>query len=306
MDQMTRREAIRVVSAVGLAAMGLPVARARAGAGAVTARYRDAYEQVVLADAPVAYWRLGERAGPAAVDATGHGHHGTYRGHPTLGLPGAIRGESDTASGFHGQEYVEIPDSVHFSQPASRAGLTVEAWMRPDVLDFPGQPATPGADPYVHWLGKGVTGHYEWGFRFYSRHKDPEQRGLSSRPNRISAYLWNPAGGTGAGAYFQDPLVTGRWIHIVACYEPGDLKTRPAAGVLIYKDGQFRLGPPAPGTLYSNPAFQILPAHGTAPVRLGTRDLGSFLRGGLDEVAIYPYVLSARRIQEHYRICTGS
>jgi hypothetical protein len=51
--------------------------------------------------------------------------------------------------------------------------------------------------------------------------------------------------------------------------------------------------------------FLIMPAHGTAPLRLGTRDLGSFLRGGLDEVAIYPYVLSAHQVQEHYKIATG-
>ena len=72
-----------------------------------------------------------------------------------------------------------------------------------------------------------------------------------------------------------------------------------------FADGQFRLGPPSPGTLYSNPEFNIMPTHGTAPLRLGTRDLGSFLRGGLDEVAIYPYVLSANKIQEHYKIAMG-
>ena len=63
--------------------------------------------------------------------------------------------------------------------------------------------------------------------------------------------------------------------------------------------------PPSLGTLYSNPKFNIMPTHGTAPLRLGTRDLGSFLRGGLDEVAIYPHVLSAQKIQEHYKIARG-
>jgi hypothetical protein len=102
----------------------------------------------------------------------------------------------------------------------------------------------------------------------------------------------------------QDKLVKGRWLHIVACYQRGD-RTNPTAGVQIYKDGQFRMGPPSPGTLYSNPKFLIMPAHGTAPLRLGTRDLGSFLRGGLDEVAIYPYVLSANKVEEHYKIAMG-
>jgi hypothetical protein len=40
--------------------------------------------------------------------------------------------------------------------------------------------------------------------------------------------------------------------------------------------------------------------HGSAPVRLGTRDEGSFLAGGLDEVAIYPRVLSASEILDNF------
>ncbi len=40
-------------------------------------------------------------------------------------------------------------------------------------------------------------------------------------------------------------------------------------------------------------------------MRLGTRDLGSFLYGGLDEVAIYPYILSANKVEEHYKIAMG-
>jgi hypothetical protein len=66
-----------------------------------------------------------------------------------------------------------------------------------------------------------------------------------------------------------------------------------------------RLGPPSPGVLYNNPKWQIRPRHGTAPVRLGTRDAKSFLHGGLDEVAIYPRVLSAEEILENYQTGTG-
>ncbi len=301
MPDFTRREALKLATFVGLDAMGdPPIAQAADDPRAIPRRGRIAYQQAVLADRPIAYWRLGEARAPTAVDATGHGHDGKYHGRPTYGEAGAIERDRNTAVGFHGREYVEIPDSVDFSQPQSQDGLTVEVWMRPDALDFPVEVAR----PYVHWLGKGVVGQFEWGFRFYSLHTDLERHLLSARPNRISAYIWNPAGGEGAGAYFQDKLVPGRWIHIVACYQQGD-RTNPAAGVQIYKDGRFRLGPPSPGTLYSNPKFAIMPAHGTAPLRLGTRDRGSFLRGGLDEVAIYPYVLPADRIQEHYKIAMG-
>src|SRR5215831_14643572 len=109
----------------------------------------------------------------------------------------------------------------------------------------------------------------------------------------------------GAGAYFQDQLVAGTWIHIVAVYEPGDTNTQPPAGVHIYKNGVHRLGPPSPGTLYRT--YGIVPVAGTLPLRLGTRDAASsgsasvsYLTGGLDEIAIYPRVLRPDEILENY------
>jgi hypothetical protein len=268
-----------------------------------TALASDAYSQVVLAKGPVGYWRLGETNGPATVDLSGAGRDGAYLGNPSLGQPGPITGGLATAVGFNGprsQDYVEIQEptdgSQAFSQPTSGLGLTVEAWLRPDVLTFAGETS----ERYIHWLGKCVSGsgQCEWGFRFYSQDSP-------SRPNRISAYIWNPDGGEGAGAYFQDQLVAGAWIHVVAVYEPGDLNTDPPAGVHMYKNGVHRLGPPSPGTLYRG--YRITPANGTLPLRLGTRDAAtmgspsvSYLTGGLAEVAIYPRVLSADEILENY------
>ncbi|MGH7122664.1 MAG: LamG domain-containing protein [Acetobacteraceae bacterium] len=252
------------------------------------------YHARVLAKRPVAYWRFEERDGPLARDSTKHGHDGSYQGEVAFRQGGAIRSEPDFAIGLNGKNaFVLVPDSTAFSQPASGRGLTVEAWFRPDVLKFQGQTT----DPYVHWLGKGETGAYEWGFRFYSK-SSPD------RPNRVSAYIWNPASlpgerNEGTGAYFQDELRAAEWVHVVACYDPGDADT-PGAGVSIYKDGVLR-GSPAtsPGALYST--YDIHPQHGTAPVRLGTRDAESFLRGGLDEIAIYPRVLSAEEILDNFR-----
>lgn len=265
------------------------------------------YSQLVLAKHPVAYWRLGEPSGPTAADSSKHGHHGRYVGNPSFGQPGAIRLSTNRAVGLNGpssRDYIEIPDPAHsavFSQPTSHNGLSVEVWMRPDTLTFSGQTS----EKYIHWLGKcaPASNACEWGFRFYSRDSP-------SRPNRISAYIWNPDGGEGAGAYFEDDLVIGAWIHIVAVFEPGDMHTQPPAGVHIYRDGHHRLGPPSSGTLYRT--FNISPVHGNAPVRLGTREAAStggasvsYLSGGLDEVAIYPRVLTAEEILENYQAATA-
>jgi hypothetical protein len=246
------------------------------------------YARKVLGKRPVGYWRLGEASGDVAADASGMKHDGHYKGSTRLAEGGALKKEPNTAVKFDGSTaYVEVADSDVFSQPTSGNGLTVEAWMRPDALTFDGETS----DPHVHWLGKGEPGQHEWGFRFYSL--------ASSRPNRISAYIWNPNGDLGSGAYFQESLTAGEWIHVVACFDPGDARDR-RAGVSIYRNGRFVGGPSnQPGSPYK--AYNITPAGGSAPVRFGTRNLKSFFNGALDEVAIYPRVLRPAEIIENYR-----
>jgi hypothetical protein len=238
------------------------------------------YARRILSLRPAGYWRLGEKTGRVAADATGR-HAGAYHGGALLGQRGAIPNDPNTAVDFPGAAYVEIPAGGSFD--IGGGGLTVEAWLRPDRLDFPGETS----EPHVHWLGKGETGRMEWGFRFYTK--------ASYRPNRISAYVWNAAGKEGAGAYFQEPVVAGQWIHVVAVYQPPG----PGAGVQIYRNGVFKKGPPDPPTLYSSYDITITP--GTAPVRLGTRNMTSFLIGALDEVVIYPRCLTGADILSNYR-----
>jgi len=279
--ELTRREVLAAAGAAGLAAVC-------DGASAI-ATPESTYPMKVLAKKPVGYWRLGETKEDTAVDASGNGHNGLYKGSPALGGPGAIRRDKDTSITLDGKgAYVEIPDHPDFSQPTSGKGLTVEAWMRPDALEFEGDTA----DPYIFWIGKGEPKRHEWAFRFYSR--------ASKRPNRVSGYIFTPDGGLGAGAYFQDKLTAGKWMHVVVCYDPGDADSPSHPGVHIYRDGVHRQGPPSSGTLYNNPQWQIKPARDTAPLRFGTRNLKHFLTGGLDEIAIYPRVLTAAEIRENF------
>src|SRR5213592_584293 len=57
------------------------------------------YKASVLADHPVAYWRLDEATGTVMVDASGNGNDGAYAGAVTLGQPGALASDGDTAAG---------------------------------------------------------------------------------------------------------------------------------------------------------------------------------------------------------------
>lgn len=253
------------------------------------------YARRVLEKGPVGYWRFGEKAPGPIADATTNGRNGTISGGVTLGEKGIFNRESDTAAKFDGTSgYIEIPSNAAFSQPTSGNGLTVEVWMRPDALDFSGETG----ENYVHWLGKGTgsgtTGQMEWTFRFYPYN--------SSRPNRISAYLFNPSGGLGSGAYVEEVIAEGEWMHLVATFDPGD-HTDPNAGVSLYKNGKLIRGPRtnSPGTFYSHPEYMVASAAGSAPLRIGTRDKNSFFTGALDEVAIYPRVLNDDEIADNYR-----
>lgn len=120
----------------------------------------------------------------------------------------------------------------------------------------------------------------EWALRFYPKKSAP--------PNRISAYVFNPGPGLGSSTYVEEHLKPGKWVHIVATFDSGD-KTNPKAGVSIYKDGRLAGSPQkSPGALYKS--YDVVPAVGDAPMRIGTRERSVFHRshrrgGGLSSRA---------------------
>ena len=170
------------------------------------------------------------------------------------------------------KDYIEIPDDNGFSVAAT-GNLTVAAWMRPDVLTFPNSEGT----GYVHWLGKGGIDQQEWTFRMYNETTTDNP----PRPNRISFYVFNPQGGKGVGSYFQEPVQAGEWIHVVGIAD--------GQNALIYKNGVFKKSESYSGI--------ITPQHGTAPLRIGTRDLKSFFLGAIKGVRVWDRALTAAEVQ---------
>jgi len=183
--------------------------------------------------------------------------------------------------------YIEIPDHAAFSV-ATTGSLSVSAWMRPDTLSFPiAQSDGSGDNAYIHWMGKGEDDQQEWTFRMYN--DDP----LHARPNRISFYVFNPkppagsATNLGVGAYFQDSVTVGEWIHVVGVADGGQKAT------LIYKNGVLRNQ-----QLWSKES--IVPGHGTSPLRIATRDLKSFFLGAIRGVRFWNRALTADEVQKLY------
>jgi hypothetical protein len=69
------------------------------------------YSAEVLADSPLAYYRLGDASGTTMTDSSGNGRHGTYFNSPTLGATGLLLGDSDTAVELSGSlQYMSVPD----------------------------------------------------------------------------------------------------------------------------------------------------------------------------------------------------
>jgi hypothetical protein len=88
-----------------------------------------AYRDVVVGDAPIAYWRLGESSGTTAVDQMAT-HPGTYVGGPTLGVTGALVGDSNTAATLNGtSQNISVASSSAFRFPGT-APFSAEIWFR--------------------------------------------------------------------------------------------------------------------------------------------------------------------------------
>jgi hypothetical protein len=239
----------------------------------------SAYDDFIVADRPVLYLPLSAPAGSAAeTDLSGRGHAAKYS---SGGAP-AIRARMPNGQSvpvFDGLgQYVEVRSAPDLSVIPGGA-LTVEAWIRPTVLDFPRQEG----DGYVHWAGKGISGQQEYVLRMYSLTNS------ASRPNRISGYVFNPEGGLGSGSYFQDPISLRAWIHVAMVIDARSADPT----VSLFKNGVLRKTTPLS-------QFDVSPQRGSAPLRIATRDLGSFFKGAIGKFAVYAYPLTETRLRAHY------
>ena len=80
------------------------------------------YSASVLADAPAAYWRLGEASGTSAADASGNGRAGSYLNTPTLGRPGALSGRRQHGGGLQRHQRVRAGALRRGPQPGHLHG----------------------------------------------------------------------------------------------------------------------------------------------------------------------------------------
>jgi DNA-binding beta-propeller fold protein YncE len=113
---------------VGLVAAPLSPSNQALAAVACSPRQSSYSGAVSSTPGLVGYWRLGESSGTVACDFTANHDNGTYLGGVTLGTPGAISGDPDTAltlNGTTGQVSVPSASSLNVGD-----NFTIEAWVK--------------------------------------------------------------------------------------------------------------------------------------------------------------------------------
>jgi hypothetical protein len=111
------------------------------------------YASAVLADHPVAYWRLGEASGTTAIDSSAHLQTGAYFNGVSLGQPGALPGDPNTAARFDG-----VNDHAQFPNPVGD-DFTVEAWINTTANSLAGSQGFQGNG--IVWSDVGGV-HNDW------------------------------------------------------------------------------------------------------------------------------------------------
>lgn len=239
------------------------------------------YESTVAGDSPSAYWRLDNPSGLIATDTTG-GYDGTYNGSVSLSQTGLIPSDPDPAAGFDGgSAYVAAPTIPALQGDNTRS---VEIWF-----------STTSTNGQVFFDSgtTGITGQlFEIGLT--------SQGGVGNSPPTNTPGLYVAFGNS--DAYLPGlNLGDGRTHHIVVTLSGTTLK--------VYVDGQTPQGYLYSGTwnttLFSQPfTLPVTPATPSNPVWIGhgRQNLwsgSSYLSGRIDEVAIYPTVLTLTQVQNH-------
>lgn len=116
------------------------------------------YDDVVLSDAPIGYWKLDEASGTVATDSSGNGRHGSYSPDGITQRAAAIRsgalGALDITALAGG---VSIPHDPAFSiNAAPKTQFAVELCLKPGAVFGNGQGSVFGK-----WISPG-GGSIEW------------------------------------------------------------------------------------------------------------------------------------------------
>ena len=258
------------------------------------------YDAAVLGDNPVMYLAMNSASSGKEADLSGHNNSGIYKGGTPASTP---LPDGETVADFNGSsEYLTVPSNASLSIPTT-GKLTWEAWIRPDTFQF----LNASGDGYVDWMGKcaNYSPTCEWEARLYDT-SNPQDR-----PDRLSAYVFNPSAGLGSGADWQPQaglLQAGQWLHVVAEYDmsatPSGCSSSYPGTINIWVNGiKQNFAAHAPTGCMSQ--YKIAPKAGSSPLIIGTMAFDTWFKGAVGKVAVYDRLLSQTEIDDHFTAMTG-
>jgi len=233
---------------------------------------------VVVADDPVAYWRLDELGINRRGAAVGSfdGSYNPQAGSFIYQVPTGIPHETNTAVHVTNTALVRIPYALELN-PVS-GPWTAEAWVTPTSLD-PNNFRTPissmwNSDFGDHLFGWNIYQHVAgvWTLNMYN----------------------GGAGGSFVSDFVHNPLVPNTWYHMVVT---DDLTT-----IRLHVNNVQVVALSRQGFGFIPNGINGDPIVAGAPTVLGRRSDNAFdgFDGSIDDVAFYNYALTPAQIQLHY------
>jgi hypothetical protein len=235
------------------------------------------YAAAIVADSPESWWRLDEPVGSTSMLDAMARHDGQYvnnSGNPvTLGVPGIVSGDSDTAALFDGSESY---GSVPYSADLNNTDFTIEVWAKTTVLDDTG-------------LCPASTRFSTKGCWFYTYPAGSWSGGVSSGGNNFYVPSTTP----------DTTILSNQWTYLVMTF--GKDTTGASTPLRYYVNGAW-----------DGQGYVDFNRNAAGPLLVGARggDAGTaadmFFKGAVDEVAVYKHALTAAQIKSHYDARFGS
>jgi hypothetical protein len=224
------------------------------------------YAQVVMEDRPLAYWRFNDGWTGIAKDASGNGRNGKYFGSPDANSTGLFGGTTDHGLHLRGAGapgWVEVDD---FAVPRS---FTVELWAR-------------SASPAWNAQGWFIGSREPYGF-------------MLSPEGDLRTWRFSIGNDSPHPSHMGDhtpPQIDDRFHHYAGTYDSATDEGR------MYFDGQLVVETrPMLGESRGGQSSKL-------KLRIGRDDPSGqptcYGHGWLDEVAVYPQVLSAEKLRRHF------
>lgn len=226
------------------------------------------YREVILADGPLAYWRMGRLEDSSIPDETGRGNDLVLQGEGhVLHSAGAVLDDPQGALGFDGERSFAIASDARAFDFVDGTAFTLECWAR----------RANGGASYFQYLVANVQGvaNDRDGYSLYLL---PEPQGQDSA---VSAFEYDlPAKDLG----IRGPLPTeGSWAHYASVFD--------GSKIFLFVNGTLASSAKATGSIGPRTSQFAIGRH--------SDNNGFYFKGAIDEVAVYQLALGVADIARH-------